>query len=277
MTAQNANTPIKKCSPDTYGKWALITGASEGIGKGFAAACAERGFNLVMIARRQVLLESSAQQMRDQYGVEVKTLSVDLTEIESIDVIKSFCADLEVGMLINNAAYSFPAEFLSMTDKHIRRQIQINVELVAVLSNHFGNLMKPRGRGAIINVSSKTGEVPMPYFAMYSATKAFISTLTEAMWFELKDYGIDVLALKPCQTATEGYLANNPGEWGGGIQTVEDCVSEAFCALGIYAGWLPWEPSRGDVVELRSMPLEDAIARNGAGMKLVFAEQLAKN
>ena len=276
MPVNNADTQIKKCSPDTYGKWALITGASEGIGKGFAVACAERGFNLIMIARRQELLESSAQQMRDQYAVEVKTLSVDLTEVESIDVIKNLCADLEVGMLINNAAYSFPAEFLSMSDKHIRRQIQINVELVAVLSNHFGNLMKPRGRGAIINVSSKTGEVPMPYFAMYSATKAFISTLSEAIWFELKDYGIDVLALKPCQTATEGYLAKNPGEWGDGIQTVEDCVSEAFYALGNYAGWLPWEPSRGDVDELRSMPLEDAIARNGAGMKLVFAEQLAK-
>lgn len=266
---------VDKKDSAKYGRWALITGASEGIGKGFAIACAQRGFALIMIARRKALLESSAQELRDSYGVEVKTLSLDLTAPESIETITTFCKGLEVGMLINNAAYSFPAEFLSMKKSQLMKQIQINMQVVTLLSHHFGELMKQRQRGAIINVSSKTGEVPMPYFAMYSATKAFISTLSEALWFELKEHGVDVLALKPCQTATEGYLAKNPNAWGDGIQSVEDCVNQAFFALGQYAGWLPWESSRADVAELRAMPLEEAIARNGAGMKQVFGKQLA--
>lgn len=135
--------------------------------------------------------------------------------------------------------------------------------------------MKDRDRGAIINVSSRTGEVAMPYFAMYSATKSFITIMTESLWFELKDTNIDVVVIKPDQTATEGYLAKNPTIWGDdGVQTVEDCVNESFNALGTYAGWLTWPKSREDVKNLRSMPLEDAINVNGAGMLSVFTEQL---
>lgn len=258
-----------------YGEWALITGASEGIGKGFARVCAANGYKLLMIARRVSLLEQTANEISSEFGVEVKTLSVDLTEESSIDTIIDFCEGLEVGLLINNAAYSFPAEFLSMKASHIQRQIMINVQVIAMLSHHFGNAMKQRSRGGIINVSSKTGEIAMPYFAMYSATKAFISTFSESLWYELKDYGVDVLALKPCQTATEGYLSQNPNSWGDGIQSVEDCVAEAFSALGKHAGWLPWPSSRDDVARLRSLPLEEAIAQNGAGMKHVFASQLS--
>ncbi len=271
MTKVNSESGVR------YGEWALITGASEGIGKGFARACAQRGYNLVMIARRQPLLEETANGIASEFGVQIKTLSLDLTADDAVERIQAFCESLEVGLLINNAAFAFPAEFLSMKPSAIRKQVNINVELVALLSHHFGAQMKARGRGGIINVSSKTGEVPMPYFAMYSAAKAFISTLSESLWFELKDHGVDVLALKPCQTATEGYLSQNPNEWGSdGIQSVEDCVSEAFEALGTHAGWLPWPPSRDDVRELRAMPLEDAIARNGAGMQHVFAQQLGQ-
>lgn len=259
-----------------YGGWALVTGASEGIGKGFVKQCAKRGYNIVMIARRQPLLDDVANSIAEEYGVETKTLSLDLTESGCVDKIKAFCTDLDIGLLVNNAAYSFPAEFISMKESTIARQVHINVEVIAVMCHHFGNLMKARGSGGIINVSSKTGEIAMPYFAMYSATKSFISTFSEALWYEMKDHGVDVLALKPCQTATEGYLSQNPNIYGDhGIQTVEDCVDEAFSALGNHAAWLPWPPSRDDVVELRSMPLEDAINRNGAGMKSVFAKELS--
>lgn len=258
-----------------YGEWALITGASEGIGKGFARACAAQGYKLVMIARRVELLEAAAAEMNEQFGVETKTLSVDLTRQDCVETISTFCADLEIGLLINNAAFSFPAEFLSMKSSAIQKQVMINVQVIALLTHHFGSAMKQRGSGGIINVSSKTGEIAMPYFAMYSATKAFISTLSEALWYELKDHGVDVLALKPCQTATEGYLSQNPNSWGDGVQTVDDCVAEAFAALGKQAGWLPWPPSRDDIDELRALPLEAAITRNGEGMKHVFAGQLS--
>ena len=261
-----------------YGPWALITGASEGIGKGFARHCAQQGLNLLMIARREDVLETAAQEMRDEYSVEARTLSLDLTSPGCMDQIKAFSRDAEVGILVNNAAFSFPSEFLKVKAGVLEKMLNINVNLSVMLNHHFGGLMTERGNGAIINVSSKTGIIPMPYFAMYSASKSFLSTLSEALWYELKDSGVDVLALEPCQTATEGYLRRNPTIWGEeGIQTVEDCVNEAFSALGQKASWLPWPPSRGDVEVLRAMPLEDAISRNGDGMKEVFGKVLDGN
>ena len=113
---------------------------------------------------------------------------------------------------------------------------------------------------------------------MYCATKSFISILTEALWFELKDTNVDVVVVKPDQTATEGYLSKNPTIWGdAGVQTVEDCIEESMSALGTYAGWLTWPKSRDDVKNLRDMPLEEAISVNGAGMLSVFTDQLGKS
>ena len=258
-----------------YGGWALITGASLGIGKGFAHRLAQEGFNLLMIARRTDVLEAAAAELAQAHGVEARTLSLDMTQPGAIEKIKNFTADTEVGFLVNNVAFSKPAPFLSLSEDNLSKQIYVNIEVVAKLTSHFGNMMKARDRGAIINVSSRTGEIPMPYFAMYCATKSFISFLTESLWFELKDTNVDVLVTKPDQTATEGYLAKNPTIWGdAGIQSVEDCVAESMSALGQYAGWLTWPKSRQDVKSLRKMPLEDAISANGAGMLSVFTEQL---
>ena len=258
-----------------YGGWALITGSSQGIGKGFARRLADEGFNLVMTARRPEILEQSALELREEFGVQTRTLALDMTQSGAIEQLQDFVADLEIGFLVNNVAFSKPAPFLDLSEDNIGKQIYCNVEVVARLSNHFGVKMRARDRGAIINVSSRTGEVAMPYFAMYCATKSFISILTESLWFELKDTNVDVVVVKPDQTATEGYLAKNPTIWGdAGIQTVEDCIEESMSALGTYAGWLTWPKSRDDVRALRDMPLEEAISINGAGMLSVFAEQL---
>lgn len=258
-----------------YGGWALITGSSQGIGKGFARRLAGEGFNLVMTARRPEILEQSAKELSEEFGIQTRTLALDMTQTGAIEQLQDFVADLEIGFLINNVAFSKPAPFLDLSEANIGKQIYCNVEVVARLSHHFGRLMRERDRGAIINVSSRTGEVAMPYFAMYCATKSFISILTESLWFELKDTNVDVVVVKPDQTATEGYLSKNPTIWGDdGIQTVEDCVEESMSALGKYAGWLTWPKSRDDVKALRDMLLEDAISVNGEGMLSVFTEQL---
>jgi short-subunit dehydrogenase len=260
---------------EKYGGWALITGGSQGIGMGFARRLAGEGFNLVLTARREDVLTASAQTLEQEFGVQTRTLAMDMTQSGAIERLIEFVADLEIGFLVNNVAFSRPAPFLDLSDDNIRKQIYCNVEVVARLTSHFGKQMKARDRGAIINVSSRTGEIAMPYFAMYCATKSFISILTEAIWFELRDSNVDVLVVKPDQTATEGYLSKNPTFWGdAGIQTVEDCVEESMSALGTYAGWLTWPKSRDDVKNLRAMPLEDAIAVNGEGMLSVFTDQL---
>ena len=258
-----------------YGGWAVITGSSQGIGKGFARRLASEGFNLVMTARRIEVLDESARELRDEFGIETRTLSMDMTQTGAIERLKDFTSDLDIGFLVNNVAFSKPAPFLDLSEDNIGKQIYCNVEAVARLTSHFGKQMRERDKGAIINVSSRTGEIAMPYFAMYCATKSFISILTESLWFELKDTNVDVVVVKPDQTATEGYLSKNPTVWGdAGIQTVEDCIEESMSALGKYAGWLTWPKSREDVKALREMPLEEAISVNGAGMFSVFTEQL---
>ena len=263
---------------DKYGGWALVTGSSQGIGKGFARRLAQEGFNLVMTARRAEILEASARELAEEFGVQTRTLALDMTQAGAIEQVQEFVADIEIGFLVNNVAFSKPAPFLSLSESNLSKQIYCNVEVVAKLSNHFGRLMQERNRGALINVSSRTGEIAMPYFAMYCATKSFISILTESLLFELKDTDVDVLVIKPDQTATEGYLSKNPTIWGdAGVQTVEDCINESFAALGTYAGWLTWPKSRDDVKNLRGMPLEEAIAVNGAGMLSVFSEQLKQS
>ncbi|MFT4614718.1 MAG: short-subunit dehydrogenase [Bacteroidia bacterium] len=260
---------------EKYGGWALVTGGSQGIGKGFARRLAQEGFNIVLTARRDEILQAAAAELRDEFSVETRTLALDMTLEGAIENIQAFVADLEIGFLVNNVAFSKPAPFLDLSERNLRKQIYVNVETVAMLTSHFGRMMRERDRGAIINVSSRTGELAMPYFAMYCATKSFINLLTESLWFEMKDTNVDVVVVKPDQTATEGYLAKNPTIWGdAGIQSVEDCVEESMSALGKYAGWLTWPKSRDDVKALRDMPLEEAIAVNGAGMLSVFSEQL---
>lgn len=260
---------------EKYGGWALVTGGSQGIGKGFARRLAQEGFNVVLTARREEVLEETASGLREDFGVETRTLALDQTQPGSIEQIIGFVADLEIGFLVNNLAFSRPAPFLDLSESNLAKQIYVNVETVTRLTSHYGRLMRDRDRGAIINVSSRTGEIAMPYFAMYCGTKSFISIMTEALWFELKDTNVDVLVTKPDQTATEGYLDKNPTIWGdAGIQTVEDCVEESLSALGKHAGWLTWPKSRDDVKALRDMPLEEAIAVNGAGMLSVFKDQL---
>jgi short-subunit dehydrogenase len=260
-----------------YGGWALVTGSSQGIGRGFARRLASEGFNLVMTARRPEILAASAQELSEEFGVQTRTLALDMTRSGAIEQLQEFVADLEIGFLVNNVAFSKPAPFLELGDANISKQVYVNVETVARLTSHFGRLMQERDRGAIINVSSRTGEIAMPYFAMYCATKSFISIFTEALWFELKDTNVDVVVVKPDQTATEGSLSKNPTIWGdAGIQSVEDCVEESMSALGKYAGWLTWPASREEVKRLRDMPLEEAISANGEGMLSVFTEQLQR-
>lgn len=260
---------------ERYGGWALVTGGSQGIGKGFVRRLASEGFNVVITARREDVLEQTAKEVEQEFGVQTRRLSMDMTQPGSIEAVQEAVADLEIGFLVNNLAFSTPSPFLDLAERNITRAIYVNVEMVAQFTSHFGRMMRERDRGAIINVSSRVGEVAMPFFAVYSGTKAFISLFTEALWFEMKDTNVDVLVAKPDQTATEGYLAQNPTLWGdAGIQTVEDCVDESIAALGKHAGWLTWPKSRDDVRALRDMPLEDAIAANGEGMLSVFQDQL---
>jgi short-subunit dehydrogenase len=178
-----------------YGPWALIAGGSEGVGAEFARMLAEDGFNLVLIARKPGPLEETALRCR-QLGVEVRALSVDLLDPESVARISEATSDIEVGLLIYNAGASTCNEpFLEadLTDFH--KVIDLNMSRMLELVQHFGRPMVARARGGILLVGSLSGYMGAVRHSVYAGVKGFSRVFAESLWLELREHNVDVLEL----------------------------------------------------------------------------------
>lgn len=179
---------------ERYGPWALIAGASEGTGASFARQLAEKGFNLVLVARREGPLERLAGKLREAHNIDCVAATIDLAADDAVDRMREEAAGREVGLLILNAgADPNGSMFL---DNHIANWDALamrNVMTVMRACHRFGQAMKKRGRGGILIVGSGACYSGMPGIAVYGATKAFDLVLSEALWVELKPHGIDVL------------------------------------------------------------------------------------
>jgi short-subunit dehydrogenase len=179
-----------------YGKWALIVGGSEGVGAEIARAFAADGLNCLLIARRPEPLDRLAEELRAAAGVEVRALALDIGDEGAAAHIVQMADGLEIGALVCNAGAGLvPTPFCQLAPDVIQRAIRTNAEVPAMLARQFGQGMAARGRGAMLFIGSGAGEVGTAYMAGYSAAKAFQRTLAEALWYELKPAGVDVLAL----------------------------------------------------------------------------------
>jgi len=181
-----------------YGPWALIAGGSEGIGASFADKLAHAGINLVLIARRQDPLEEIASRLRIETGVQVRTLSFDLssTRPDLLERIGEITDDIDVGLLVYNAADTGHIKpFLEQTLDRAVSSVRLIALGQATLAHHFGSRMAKRGRGGILLLGSLTGNVGSANLATYGGAKAFTQNFGEALWAELKPHGIDVLVL----------------------------------------------------------------------------------
>lgn len=262
---------------EKYGPWALITGAAQGIGLEFSCQCALRGLNLVMADRDgEELSRARAKLSQDFPALDIRAVCTDVGREEFLGAIEAECLGLEIGVLVNNAACGTVGQFLDTPESALRLQLQVNMLAPMRLIQAFVPAMVERGRGAVFNVSSRTGEIGSPYFSTYAASKAWMTNFSEGLWYELRDAGVDLLVLKPDQTATPGYLKYSPGEFGDGIQSTQDCVAEAFEYIGKCIGRIPVESGRQADAALKAMPVEDAVSANGEGMKQVFASLLNK-
>ncbi|WP_141014789.1 SDR family NAD(P)-dependent oxidoreductase [Nocardioides sambongensis] len=180
---------------EKYGPWALIAGGSEGVGASFAHQLADAGFNLVLVARKPGPLEETAAAVRSR-GVQVRALSLDLTDAASVEKLTAATADLEVGLLIYNAgANSYGKRFLDGDLAGFQGVIDLNVTTPLALTHHYGRLMRERGTGGIILVGSLAGYLGTPREAIYGGAKAFGRIFAEGLWLEAKEAGIDVLEL----------------------------------------------------------------------------------
>lgn len=186
-----------------YGNWALITGASSGIGKEFVEQIAQQGVNVILAARRKSRLEELADNIESKYGVQTKVIEVDLTDPNYLETIKNAIGGLQIGLLINNAGFAAPGAFLKRPVSDRSRNIQLNINAPMELAHYFGQQMVTQGKGGIIFVSSTAAYTGSPYLANYAATKAYLLQFGKALSVELKPRGVDVLVLSPGATRTE--------------------------------------------------------------------------
>ncbi len=190
---------------DNGREWALITGASAGIGKVFAQKLAREGMNCILVARRKELLEELAGQLKSHHGVDCRVFPQDLGEFEAPAKILEFVQGegIEVEVLINNAGFGSHGHFCDLDSEWEMRMIDVNCRALVGVSRAFAPPMRQRGRGSIVHLASVASFQACPYMATYGATKAFVLMFSEALWGELKPHGVHVSALCPGPTESE--------------------------------------------------------------------------
>jgi short-subunit dehydrogenase len=177
-----------------YGPWAVIAGGSEGIGPCLAARLGEAGINSVLIARKVEPLEQTAAEVHAKYGVEVRTLGLDLTGEDMLDRVRAVTDDIEVGLLVYNAGASHKTGFfVDWEQDDLLKVIKLNVVGQTVLAHHFGRKMAARSKGGIVLMGSLAGVAGSPTVITYSGAKAYSQIFSEGLWWELRQRGVDVL------------------------------------------------------------------------------------
>jgi short-subunit dehydrogenase len=227
---------------ERYGEWALVTGASAGIGVAFARALAARGISCVLTARRGDRLESLARELESAHGVKTRVVSADLSKPDGAERVAAAVSDLPIGILVNNAGLGGAGRFDKLALERVEEQILLNCLAPAALTHRLLPGMLARRRGAVIVTGSVAGMQPLPLHGIYAATKAFDRFFAEALFVELRDQGIDVLVLEPGPTESEFQaVANEIAHWG---EPAENVVELALRSLGrqpaVVSGWWNW-------------------------------------
>lgn len=186
-----------------YGDWALITGASSGIGKAFAKKLAGERINLVIVARRFERLQKLAGELSSLYNIKVIPVKADLTTDNFLDVIREATNNQEINILVNNAGIGSTGLFVENDMSVEINMVKTNCLAPLILTHHYIRKMAEKKKGAIIFLGSIVGFQPTAYEAAYAATKAFNIYLGAAMYHELRNTNIDVLSLSPGGTRTE--------------------------------------------------------------------------
>lgn len=217
----------------SYGPWAFINGGSEGIGAEMCNTLAAQGVNICLTARNPAPLEKQHKHLEDNYGVEVRSQSVDLSQAQAIDDISELTRELDIGFYAHVASAASLGPYLDVSPEQHQRALQVNVNSLHALTWHFATRMKARGSGGIMLCSSMASLSPFPYNAQYAANKAYIRDLGEALWFELREFNVDVLSLVISEVSTPALLRSG-SKLQGGSKTLAPAqvVEEAFAVIG---------------------------------------------
>ncbi len=256
----------------SYGPWAVVAGGSEGIGAAFAAEIARRGVHQVLVARGPEPLERAAGRLRQQHGVEVITVAGDLAAPGTVDQVRAAAADREIGLVVANAALAPQGGFLDTAVAELAGAIDLNCKASTLLARAFLPDMARRGHGGMIFVSSLAGLQGVPGLAAYSATKAYLISLGESLWSELRPAGVDVLTVCAGAVATPGYQRATRRQ-APGTTSPELVAATALRALGHGFRVVPGTTNRMSAFTLqRLVPRRAAIAAFGRATAAALKE-----
>lgn len=218
---------------DYRGRTALITGASSGLGEEFARQLAARGANLVLVARRLDRLDALADELRTSHGITATSLECDLAAPGAAQALAAELSSrgLDVHTLINNAGFATHNRFENEEPARIAQEIDLNVRALVDITRAFYPTLLTHGDGALVNIASTAAYQPVPLMAVYAATKAFVLSFTEALWFEAKGNGLKVLAVSPGATKTEFFDVAGEDARVGSLQTPVQVVRLALATL----------------------------------------------
>ena len=257
-------TPIDRAAfVGRYGPRAVVAGGANGMGAEYCRQIAATGIDLVILDRDESGLNAIASELRSAANaVDVVTAVVDLGQPREhlLGALRRAVADLEIGLLIANAAWSPVGPFLDSDLDALLTAIDINCRAPVVLVHELGARMAERGRGGIIIMSSLAAETGTANVALYSATKAFDLVLAEGLWYELRQRGVDVIAIRPGSTRTPSWQSTQPASGDlRGVMEPADVVRDALAALGTTPSIAPGVANRAAEAKFRSMSRRDVI------------------
>ena len=216
-----------------FGPWALVTGASSGIGKEFARQIAASGINIVLVARREDLLKEVGVEFSKRYGVEHRVVVLDVSREDFIGQLASATDDLDIGLVVSNAGTGNPGEFLKLDRQMLEETLRLNTMSHLDIAHYFGGKLAERRRGGLILVGAMGAENGIPCMANDGAAKAYVHSLGEALHYEFKPLGVyvTVLAAGVTNTAVLEKFALDPKTMPMKPMSVEQCVSEGLRGL----------------------------------------------
>ncbi|MBL8951823.1 MAG: SDR family NAD(P)-dependent oxidoreductase [Myxococcaceae bacterium] len=199
LSLTTSSPPRPRAQPglaERYGPWAVVTGASDGIGREMARVLGSSGLNVVLVARRRERLEALAAELRG-YGVDVKVEAADLGDLAELERVLTTCAGLDVGLLVASAGFGTSGSFLEQPLAAELTMLDVNCRAVVVMCHALGRQLAARGRGGLVLMSSLVAFQGVPRAAHYAATKAYVQSLAEGLHVELRPRGVEVLASAP--------------------------------------------------------------------------------
>lgn len=235
-----------------YGEWAVVTGASSGIGEALAKNLAEAGLNIVLVARRELVLEQVALQLRNEYKIQTKVIAVDLSDQMGVQKVLDQTKNLNVGLMVAGAGFGTSGAFVKADLAKELNMIQVNCSALLTMTLHFTKVFAARNRGGIILLSSMVGFQGVPYAAHYAATKAYVQSLGEALYVELHPLGVDVLAAAPGPVSSD--FAKRANMKLGRALRPQDVAAPILRSLGKKGTVLPGFLTKLLVGSLRTVP-----------------------